>query len=114
MREPCHEGTRKLQLWWTERDGPPVEKPSRKGFGSSLIQRLLTTQCRAEIEFAYDRPGLRFQMSVPLVRSARDEIMTLRPGEPSSPGRHSPDGGMIRTPAEGVGRDSRRLGLRID
>src|SRR4051812_8108097 len=84
-----HEGTRKLQLWWTERDGPPVEKPSRKGFGSSLIQRLLTTQCRAEIEFAYDRPGLRFQMSVPLVRSARDEIMTLRPGEASSPGRHS-------------------------
>jgi two-component sensor histidine kinase/CheY-like chemotaxis protein len=91
-----HEGTRKLQLWWTERDGPPVEKPSRKGFGSSLIQRLLTTQCRAEIEFAYDRPGLRFQMSVPLVRSARDEIMTLRPGEASSPGRHSPDGGMTQ------------------
>src|SRR3954462_11613248 len=91
-----HEGTRKLQPWWTERDGPPVEKPSRKGFGSSLIQRLLTTQCRAEIEFAYDRPGLRFQMSVPLVRSARDEIMTLRPGEASSPGRHSPDGGMTQ------------------
>jgi len=91
-----HEGTRKLQLWWTERDGPPVEKPSRKGFGSSLIQRLLTTQCRAEIEFAYDRPGLRFQMSVPLVRSARDEIMTLRPGEASSLGRHSPDGDMTQ------------------
>src|SRR5215212_2890763 len=91
-----NEGTRKLQLWWTERDGPPVEKPSRKGFGSSLIQRLLTTQCRAEIKFAYDRPGLRFQMSVPLVRSARDEIMTLRPGEASSPGRHSPDGGMTQ------------------
>jgi len=91
-----HEGTRKLQLWWTERDGPPVEKSSRKGFGSSLIQRLLTTQCRAEIEFAYDRPGLRFQMSVPLVRSARDEIMTLRPGEASSLGRHSPDGDMTQ------------------
>ncbi len=91
-----HDGARKLQLWWTERDGPPVEKPSRKGFGSSLIQRLLTTQCRAEIEFAYDRPGLRFQMSVPLVRSARDEMTTLRPGEPSSPGRHSPDGGMTQ------------------
>jgi two-component sensor histidine kinase len=89
-----NDGARKLQLWWTERDGPAVEPPSRKGFGSSLIQRLLTTQCRAEIEFAYDRPGLRFQMSVPLVRSARDEIRTLRPGEPSSPGRHSPDGGM--------------------
>src|SRR5215207_3997901 len=91
-----NEGTRTLQLWWTERDGPPVEKPSRKGFGSSLIQRLLTTQCRAEIEFACDRPGLRFQMSVPLVRSACDEMRTLRSGEASSPGRHSPDGGMTQ------------------
>jgi two-component sensor histidine kinase/CheY-like chemotaxis protein len=90
------DGARKLQLWWTEHDGPPVEPPSRKGFGSSLIQRLLTTQCQAEIEFAYDRPGLRFEMSVPLVRSGRDEMITLRPGEPSSPGRHSPDGGMTQ------------------
>src|SRR5215210_4835226 len=90
------DGSRRLALRWTEHDGPPVEAPSRKGFGSSLIQRLLTMQCKAEIKFAYDRPGLRFQMSVPLVRSARDEIMTLRPGEASSPGRHSPDGGMTQ------------------
>jgi two-component sensor histidine kinase len=90
------DSARKLQLWWTERDGPPVEPPSRKGFGSSLIQRLLTTQCRAEIDIAYDRPGLRFQMSVPLARSAPDEMRTLRPGEPSSQGRHSPDGGMTQ------------------
>src|SRR5215213_5934538 len=90
------DGGRRLRLSWTEHDGPPVEKPSRKGFGSSLIQRLLTTQCRAEIEFAYDRPGLRFQMSVPLVRSARDEMRALRPSEASSAGRRSPDGGMTQ------------------
>jgi two-component sensor histidine kinase len=90
------DGGRKLQLWWTEHDGPPVERPGRKGFGSSLIQRLLTMQCRAEIDFAFDRPGLRFQMSVPLARSAPDEMRTLRPGEPSSQGRHSPDGGMTQ------------------
>src|SRR5215212_6477754 len=35
------DGGRKLELWWSEHDGPPVEPPSRKGFGSSLIQRLL-------------------------------------------------------------------------
>src|SRR5215213_1915186 len=90
------DGSRKLQLWWREHDGPPVQEPSRKGFGSSLIQRLLSTQCRAEIEFAYDRPGLRFQMSVPLVRSARDEMRALRPSEASSAGRRSPDGGMTQ------------------
>src|SRR3954470_18057371 len=47
-------GARKLELWWSEHDGPPVEPPSRKGFGSSLIQRLLATQCRAEIDFTFD------------------------------------------------------------
>src|SRR3954471_1142950 len=72
-------GARKLQLWWTEHDGPPVEPPSRKGFGSSLIQRLLTMQCRAEIDVAFDRTGLRFQMAVPFVGPAPDRIRTLEP-----------------------------------
>jgi hypothetical protein len=87
------DGARKLQLWWTEHDGPAVEKPSRKGFGSSLIQRLLTMQCKAEIEFAYDRPGLRFQMSVPLVGAGLDEMSALKAGEPSSVSRHQRTGG---------------------
>src|SRR5215207_6023468 len=51
------DGSRRLELRWAEHAGPPVEAPSRKGFGSSLIQRLLTTQCRAEIDFDFDRLG---------------------------------------------------------
>src|SRR3954451_752543 len=89
-------GARTLQLCWTERDGPAVEPPSRKGFGSSLIQRLLATQCRAEIDFAYDRPGLRFRMSVSLIRPALDEMSPLRAGEASAPSRNSQDGGTIQ------------------
>jgi two-component sensor histidine kinase len=90
------DGGRRLRLSWTEHDGPPVEKPSRKGFGSSLIQRLLTMQCKAEIDFDFDRPGLRFRMSVPLVRPAPAEVSLLRAGEPSSPGRHQLDGGTTQ------------------
>ena len=90
------DGARKLQLCWTERDGPAVEPPSRKGFGSSLIQRLLATQCRAEIDFAYDRPGLRFRMSVSLIRPALDEMSPLRAGEASAPSRNPQDGGTIQ------------------
>src|SRR3954449_6297061 len=81
------DGGRKLELWWSEHDGPPVEPPSRKGFGSRLIQRLLTTQCRAEFEFAFDRPGLRFQMSVPLIGAGLEEMSAWRAGEPPSGGR---------------------------
>src|SRR5215204_6987309 len=90
------DGGRKLELWWSEHDGPPVEPPSRKGFGSSLIQRLLATQCRAEIDFTFDRPGLRFRMSVSLIRPALDEMSPLRAGEASAPSRNPQDGGTIQ------------------
>ncbi len=88
-------GASELQLWWIERDGPPVEKPNRKGFGSRLIQQLLTTQCRAEIDFDFDRLGLHFQMNVPLVGPGLNES-PLRAGERSSPGRPPADGGMTQ------------------
>jgi PAS domain S-box-containing protein len=58
---------RKLRMEWLERDGPPVEEPRRKGFGSTLLQRVLTTQCRAEVEFTFEAAGLRFLMEAPLV-----------------------------------------------
>src|SRR5215204_216983 len=88
-------GSRRLELWWAEHDGPLVEPPSRKGFGSNLIQRLLTTQCRAEIKFDFDRLGLRFQMSAPLVGAGPEELGSLRAGEPLAsvhrPPTDSPD-----------------------
>jgi hypothetical protein len=59
-------GGRVLRLRWTERHGPPVEKPSRTGFGSKLIQQVLTNQCKAELQFDFDRDGLIFFMELPL------------------------------------------------
>jgi two-component sensor histidine kinase len=57
-----------LRLEWLERGGPVVEKPQRKGFGSTLLQRVLATQCNAEIRFEFEPEGLRFCMDAPLVR----------------------------------------------
>jgi len=57
-----------LRLEWTERGGPRVEKPQRKGFGSTLLQRVLATQCNADISFEFDPEGLRFSMVAPLVK----------------------------------------------
>jgi two-component sensor histidine kinase len=58
----------RLHLVWTERNGPPVEPPSRTGFGSTLLQRVLTTQCNAEIDFDFDPGGLVFLMDAPLIQ----------------------------------------------
>jgi PAS domain S-box-containing protein len=56
----------KLELDWIERGGPPVSPPTRRGFGSRLIERSLTGQMRgkAELEFAAD--GLLCRIVLPL------------------------------------------------
>jgi two-component sensor histidine kinase len=60
-------GTRKLHLEWREVGGPPVKEPQHRGFGSTLLQRVVPMQCSAEVEVQYALEGLRFQMSAPLV-----------------------------------------------
>jgi two-component sensor histidine kinase len=60
-------GRRVFSLTWTESGGPPVEPPSHKGLGSTLLERVLTTQCRADVEVTFDPAGLRVRLSAPLV-----------------------------------------------
>src|SRR5215207_4193501 len=62
------ESRRMLCLEWVERDGPPVEPPSRKGFGSTLLERVLPAQCHAEVALRFDPAGLRFRMRAPLIK----------------------------------------------
>jgi two-component sensor histidine kinase len=62
-----HEGEQPmLNLAWTERGGPPVARPVRQGFGSRLIQRVLTAQLQAEVHVAYEPGGIRFRLSMPV------------------------------------------------
>ena len=61
------EGARRLHLEWREFGGPRVNEPQHRGFGSTLLQRVLPMQCKAEVEVQYDREGLQFQMNAPLV-----------------------------------------------
>jgi len=49
-------GTAQFTLSWTERGGPRVEQPSRRGFGSTVIGDMIKNSlgCDAEIDFAPD------------------------------------------------------------
>jgi PAS domain S-box-containing protein len=57
---------RVLRFTWTERNGPPVPPPSREGFGSRLLHRVLRTQLQADVGVDYDPSGFRLRMEVPL------------------------------------------------
>jgi len=57
---------RLLQLDWREHDGPPTRPPTRKGFGSTLLHRVLKVQCDADIAFDFRPSGLHFRMEAPI------------------------------------------------
>lgn len=59
-------GTQLVNLDWQERDGPKVEPPKRRGFGTTVLEKLVVVQCGAKIELNYHPDGLRFTMALPL------------------------------------------------
>jgi PAS domain S-box-containing protein len=57
---------RRLRLVWQERDGPPVSPPTRRGFGTRLIERGVARELGGHVTVAYDPPGLSCTVDVPL------------------------------------------------
>ncbi|WP_430910999.1 HWE histidine kinase domain-containing protein [Methylobacterium sp. sgz302541] len=55
-----------LRFDWRESGGPPVAPPRRQGFGSRLLQRVLTTQVQAEVTTDYPPEGFRLTMLAPM------------------------------------------------
>ena len=54
-----------LLLEWKERGGPPVEAPSRRGFGSTLIERSLDAQ-GGEVVLSFPQEGVVCEIKLPL------------------------------------------------
>ncbi len=53
-------------LSWTERDGPPVAPPSRKGFGTRLLDRGLSADLGGRPKLTFDVEGVRAMLPVRL------------------------------------------------
>ncbi|HET6656072.1 MAG TPA: PAS domain S-box protein [Gammaproteobacteria bacterium] len=68
VRWQVHEvnGAQCLHFEWIERGGPPVTQPTRRGFGSRLIEQGLKHELRAGVKLDYKRGGLHCLMDIPL------------------------------------------------
>ncbi|HET6971671.1 MAG TPA: PAS domain S-box protein [Phenylobacterium sp.] len=55
-----------LRLTWAERGGPPVRRPSRRGFGSRLIERGFQAELRGSALLRYEPDGFRCDMQAEL------------------------------------------------
>ena len=71
--EPVEDGTR-LKLVWKERGGPKSPLPTRQGFGSRLLHRVLTTQLNAKVEMDFDPEGLRVAIDTVLKQAQFPEM----------------------------------------
>jgi len=58
-------GERRLRLRWIETGGPPVQPPSRKGFGHSVIERLAAASLHGKAELDWLPEGLVWTLDVP-------------------------------------------------
>lgn len=48
-----------LKIEWSEAGGPAVIPPTRRGFGTRLIERGLSAELRSEVTLAYEPTGLQ-------------------------------------------------------
>ena len=60
------DGTRLLRLEWREQGGPPVLAPTRKGFGTRLIERGLGADIRGHVHLDYNPAGVACVVTAPL------------------------------------------------
>jgi len=57
---------KRLLLRWRERDGPLVTTPTRKGFGSWVIERGLAHELGADVTLNYERHGVTCKIDIPV------------------------------------------------
>jgi PAS domain S-box-containing protein len=64
----------RFSMRWQEHGGPPVSPPTRKGFGSIMIERVLAEQLEGGVAMAYEPHGLVCTIDAPLdaVRDGSD------------------------------------------
>jgi two-component sensor histidine kinase len=55
----------RLRLTWTERGGPPVQRPTRRSFGTRMMESL-GQQLNGQVQLSYDPSGFVYFLDVPL------------------------------------------------
>ena len=59
-----------LHILWEERDGPSVDKPATRGFGTKSVIASIESQLGGRADFDWRSEGLVCRLSVPLMHAA--------------------------------------------
>jgi PAS domain S-box-containing protein len=61
----------RMRFRWTERGGPPVPRPVRRGFGTRLIERTLAQDLNGEVAVSFESEGVVCAVAAPLEEMPR-------------------------------------------
>jgi two-component sensor histidine kinase len=74
---------------WTERDGPPVSAPKRRGFGTIVMEAMTERSVDGKVDIDYSPSGLTWRLSCPtataLESQEREQISGEKETEPMAP-----------------------------
>lgn len=65
IKSSIDETTQRFKLTWTEKGGPGVKVPTRRSFGTRLIDRL-ADQLHGDVRLRYEPTGVMYELNVPL------------------------------------------------
>ena len=54
-----------LRIGWRESGGPPVKAPTRRGFGSTIIEKSIPFELKGEASIRYDLSGVEADFTIP-------------------------------------------------
>jgi PAS domain S-box-containing protein len=66
---------------WTEKDGPLVTKPEQRGFGSTVIDRMVRASFGCDVELKFARSGLTWRISCAAGKVLEGDAKVLEGGE---------------------------------
>jgi len=64
--EWSHVENGQLVLRWTEEGGPPVNPPTRRGFGTSVLETMIRDGVEGRVQFDWHAEGLACEIAVPM------------------------------------------------
>jgi PAS domain S-box-containing protein len=67
--EWSHDSVGSIVLHWVETDGPPVELPKSRGFGSRVMETMIRNQLKGGLNFDWRHEGLACDITLPVICS---------------------------------------------
>jgi two-component sensor histidine kinase len=64
----------RLHMTWTEQGGPPVTPPTRRGFGTRLVERGLAADLGGSVQLSYPASGVVCTIDTPLPKSMTHDV----------------------------------------